>query len=55
VHEAAVAREGKVAVRRVLPTSLTFDHRFVNGIPAARFVDDLHNLIADAQRIELGV
>jgi pyruvate dehydrogenase E2 component (dihydrolipoamide acetyltransferase) len=55
VHEAAVAREGKVAVRRVLPTSLTFDHRFVNGIPAARFLDDLHALIADAQRIELGV
>jgi pyruvate dehydrogenase E2 component (dihydrolipoamide acetyltransferase) len=55
LHEAAVARDGKVVARRMLPTSLTFDHRYVNGMPAARFVDDLHNLIADAQRIELGI
>jgi pyruvate dehydrogenase E2 component (dihydrolipoamide acetyltransferase) len=54
LHEAAVVREGKVVARRVLPTSLTFDHRFVNGVPAARFVDDLHSLLADARRIELG-
>jgi pyruvate dehydrogenase E2 component (dihydrolipoamide acetyltransferase) len=54
LHEAAVAREREIVVRRLLPTSLTFDHRFVNGLPAARFVEDLHNLIADASRIELG-
>jgi len=55
LHEAAVARDGKLTARRVLPTSLTFDHRFVNGIPAALFVEDLHRLIGDAQRIELGI
>lgn len=54
LHEAAVARDGKAVVRRVLPTSLTFDHRFVNGVPASLFVEDLHNLLADARRIELG-
>lgn len=54
LYEAAVARGGEVVARRVLPTSLTFDHRFVNGLPAARFVDDLHKLIAEARRIELG-
>lgn len=54
LHEAAVARNGEIVARRVLPTSLTFDHRFVNGLPAARFVDDLHGLIAEARRIELG-
>ena len=47
LHEAAVARNGEIVARRVLPTSLTFDHRFVNGVPAARFLDDLHNLIAE--------
>lgn len=54
LHEAAVARQGEVVARHVLPTSLTFDHRFVNGMPAARFLDDLHNLLAEARRIELG-
>ncbi len=54
LHEAAVARDGEIVARRVLPTSLTFDHRFVNGVPAARFLDDVHNLIAGAHRIELG-
>jgi pyruvate dehydrogenase E2 component (dihydrolipoamide acetyltransferase) len=28
-------------VRRMLPVSLTYDHRIVNGVPAGRFVDDL--------------
>jgi pyruvate dehydrogenase E2 component (dihydrolipoamide acetyltransferase) len=29
------------SVRRVLPISLTYDHRIVNGVPAGRFLDDL--------------
>jgi pyruvate dehydrogenase E2 component (dihydrolipoamide acetyltransferase) len=28
-------------VRRLLPISLTYDHRIVNGVPAGRFLDDL--------------
>jgi 2-oxoisovalerate dehydrogenase E2 component (dihydrolipoyl transacylase) len=34
----AVARQGQVAVRRILPLSLTFDHRVVTGGEAARFL-----------------
>jgi pyruvate dehydrogenase E2 component (dihydrolipoamide acetyltransferase) len=47
LHAAAVVRDGDIVARQVLPTSLTFDHRFVNGVPAARFLDDLHKLIAE--------
>ena len=32
-------------VRRVLPISLTYDHRIVNGIPAGRFLDDLAEVL----------
>lgn len=32
---------GGWSVRRVLPISLTYDHRIVNGVPAGRFLDDL--------------
>lgn len=53
IHEAPVAHQGAAVVRRVLPTSLSFDHRFVNGVPAARFVDEIHQLIAEPVRIRL--
>ena len=32
------------SVRRLLPISLTYDHRIVNGVPAGRFLDDLAEL-----------
>jgi len=38
------------SVRRVLPISLTYDHRIVNGVPAGRFLDDLADLLEDPGR-----
>ena len=38
IHESVVARDGAPAVRRVLPLSLTFDHRPVMGGEASRFL-----------------
>lgn len=46
VHDQVLAVDGKPAVRRVLPLSLTFDHRVVTGGEAARF---LGAAIADLQ------
>ncbi len=46
VHDQVLAVDGKPAVRRVLPLSLTFDHRVVTGGEAARF---LAAVIADLQ------
>ncbi|MEN8197491.1 MAG: 2-oxo acid dehydrogenase subunit E2, partial [Pseudomonadota bacterium] len=34
-----VAVEGKPAVHRMLPLSLSFDHRVVTGVEAARFLN----------------
>jgi pyruvate dehydrogenase E2 component (dihydrolipoamide acetyltransferase) len=42
-----VAHHGQPAVRRVLPLSLSFDHRVVTGGEAARF---LMALKADLER-----
>jgi 2-oxoisovalerate dehydrogenase E2 component (dihydrolipoyl transacylase) len=42
-----VAHDGQAAIRRILPLSLTFDHRVVTGGEAARF---LRALKADLQR-----
>ncbi|WP_426398587.1 dihydrolipoamide acetyltransferase family protein [Ralstonia sp. R-29] len=46
IHEQVVAAGGVPAVHRVLPLSLTFDHRVVTGGEAARF---LAAVIADLQ------
>jgi pyruvate dehydrogenase E2 component (dihydrolipoamide acetyltransferase) len=49
IHEQVLAVDGAPAVRRVLPLSLTFDHRVVTGGEAARF---LIAVIADLERAE---
>ena len=38
LHEKVVAREGAAQVRRILPLSLSFDHRVVTGGEASRFL-----------------
>lgn len=38
IEQRVVARQGQAAVRRILPLSLTFDHRVVTGGEAARFL-----------------
>jgi pyruvate dehydrogenase E2 component (dihydrolipoamide acetyltransferase) len=44
----AVVRKGKLAVRTLLPLSLTFDHRAVNGGEAARFLKAMAENLAKA-------
>ncbi len=48
ISQRVVAHQGQPAVRRVLPLSLTFDHRVVTGGEAARF---LVALKSDLERI----
>ena len=40
-----VVRESEIVAREMLPLSLTFDHRVVDGAPAARFLDTLRGYI----------
>ena len=39
--EKAVVKNGKIEIRKMLPLSLTYDHRIVDGAQAARFIMDL--------------
>jgi len=41
IEEAAVVRDGKVTARPVVPLSLTFDHRIIDGATAQRFLNAL--------------
>jgi pyruvate dehydrogenase E2 component (dihydrolipoamide acetyltransferase) len=48
-YDAVVPRNGEPAVRRVMPLSVTFDHRVVMGGEATRFLDTLtHDLEASS-------
>ena len=38
IHDAVVVRDGVPVVRRVLPLSLTIDHRVVTGVESLRFL-----------------
>ena len=40
-----VVREGEVVVRQMVTLSLTFDHRLVDGAPAARFLQRIKQLV----------
>ena len=41
IMEKPVVKGGKVEIRKMLPLSLTYDHRIVDGAQAARFMMDL--------------
>ncbi len=41
IREQPVVQDGKIVVRKILPLSLSFDHRIVDGAKAARFLNDV--------------
>jgi len=49
-----VVRGERIEAAWVMPTSLTFDHRAVNGVPASRFVETVHGLLGEPGRVDLG-
>jgi len=51
ITDRPVVREGQVVVRPIMTYSLTFDHRAIDGAPAARFVDDLTRLLESPESL----
>lgn len=44
--------ENKIVIRRILPLSLTFDHRITDGAPAAQFLESIVNYFNSPQVID---
>ncbi len=55
VRRAAVVRGEHIEAAWVMPTSMTFDHRAVNGVPASRFVETVHGLLGAPERVDFGL
>jgi pyruvate dehydrogenase E2 component (dihydrolipoamide acetyltransferase) len=51
VREAAMVREEEIVVRLVMPLSLSYDHRALNGADAARFTRHVASLLEDPLRL----
>lgn len=47
IFDSALVVDGKIQVRKVLPVSLSFDHRILDGAEAARFVNKIKELLED--------
>jgi len=50
-RERAMVRDGQIIPRLMLPLSLAFDHRVIDGMEAARFSTDLVRLLEDPERL----
>jgi len=51
-----VVREGKVVIRKMMPVSISYDHRVVDGAKAVRFLADLKKVLEDPNllMVEMG-
>jgi pyruvate dehydrogenase E2 component (dihydrolipoamide acetyltransferase) len=47
IYEKPVVRGGKVVIRKIIPISLSFDHRVIDGAMAARFVNTIIKYLED--------
>ncbi|CAG0942778.1 partial Dihydrolipoyllysine-residue succinyltransferase component of 2-oxoglutarate dehydrogenase complex, partial [Anaerolineae bacterium] len=43
--------DGRIEIRKVLPISLTFDHRIIDGAEASRFTSKIKAFLEDPGRI----
>lgn len=55
IEPKAVVRDGAVAIRSILPISLTWDHRIVNGAPVGQFLETLTGLLEHPEKLDLGI
>ncbi len=51
IHEAPVVKNGQVVPATVLPLSLVFDHRVIDGAPAGSFASYLRELLSQPSRL----
>ena len=55
IESKPVVRDGAIVIRSILPLSLTWDHRVVNGVPVGQFLETLIDLLEHPEKLELGI
>ena len=54
IADMAVPIKGKVEIRKMLPLSLSFDHRIIDGAMAAKFVNEIKRHLEDPDALLMG-
>ncbi len=54
ISEKPLVIDGKIEIRKVLPLSLSFDHRIIDGALAARFVGEVKRHLEDPDALLMG-
>ena len=52
IHDQAVPVKGDILIRKMMTLSLVFDHRLVDGAPAARFLQVIKKTVEDASAFD---
>ena len=50
-REMPVVKDGEVKIRLMMPLSLSYDHRLVDGAAAARFLNDVKGYLETPSRL----
>ncbi len=53
IVERPVVKNGQIVIGRIMTASLTFDHRVIDGAPAAKFINDFSQLVESPGRLLL--
>jgi len=51
IKDKAVVKDGKITIRKIIPLSITYDHRIIDGAKAARFMNDFIYLIENTNEL----
>lgn len=51
IKDSAVVKDGKIVARKMLPLSISFDHRVLDGAEAARFASALKNYLENVEML----
>jgi len=54
ISEKPVVVDGKIEIRKMLPMSLSFDHRIIDGALAAKFVNEIKRHLEDPDALLMG-
>ena len=54
ISEKAIPIDGKIEIRKILPMSLSFDHRIIDGALAAKFVTEVKNHLENPEALLMG-
>ena len=55
IESKPVVRNGAIVIRAMLPISLTWDHRIVNGVPVGQFLEAFTDLLEHPEKLDLGI